>query len=302
MAGHERELFFKCELFQKAGSFKPRGALNAVILAENDADEKGRKLQNVITQSSGNMGQAVAWVCQNRGLTAHVVMPNDSAQCKMDAVAGYGANIILCEPTIEARNKATEKAQEELGAKYVHPHQDPHVVCGQGTVGLELVEQVREMTGGMDMDAVLVPVGGGGLCSGVAVAVKAMSPGTKVIGVEPEMASSAKPSREAGNLISMNSLPNTLADGLRVSVGPITWPIMRDVVDDVVTVSEAQIQDTLKLVVSRMKLAIEPSAAVALAAALYSEDIKKKEGLHRIGVILCGGNVDMSRLSNLLSS
>lgn len=300
----DREAFFKCELFQKSGSFKARGACNAVFQLDPQTASKG-----VCTHSSGNHAQALAVAAKMLGIPAYIVMPSNAPAIKKRAVAGYGAQIFDCEPTQAAREAAAGKVEAETGAKFVHPSEDPAVIAGQGTIALELLPQVAELLG-LDnasrldslkdlpspvLDAVIVPIGGGGMISGVATAIKALDPRIKVIAAEPLEANDAFRSKQEGSMQGNPTPPHTVADGLKTTLGPNTWPIVRDKVDVVVCVSETQIIDAMRIVYERMKLAIEPSAAVGVAV-LLSDEVKKIEGLKRFGVILCGGNTDVDKL------
>lgn len=275
------ELFFKCENFQKTGSFKIRGAANAVFsLSDKDAS------RGVATHSSGNHAAALALAAGWRGIKAHVVMPENSSSVKRDAAAGYGAGIVFCKPTLEAREQGLSEVVDNTGAVFIHPYNEYGVISGQGTAALELIKEIP------DLDAVLVPVGGGGLLSGTALCVTAVSPGTKVIAVEPERADDAYRSFHAGRLIPAVN-PDTIADGLRTSLGGLTFPIIIKYVEDIVTVSEEGIVAAMRCIWERMKIIVEPSAAVTLAA-LLTERIALRE--RRIGIIISGGNVDLSNL------
>jgi threonine dehydratase len=275
------ELFFKCENFQKAGAFKIRGAANAVFsLGEAEASA------GVATHSSGNHAAALALAASWRGVPAFVVMPENAPAVKKAAVAGYGATISFCRPTLEAREKALAEVVSRTGAAVVHPYNDDRVIAGAGTAALELLEDAP------DLDAVVAPVGGGGLLSGTAVAVTALSPGTRVIGAEPAGADDAFRSLEAGRILP-SVHPLTMADGLLTSLGDRTFPLIRRLVSRIVRVDEADIAQAMRHIFERMKLVVEPSAAVPLAALLGRSD----EPLGpRVGLILSGGNVDLNRL------
>lgn len=248
--------------------------------------------------------QALAWAVKARGAKSHIVMPNTSIGIKLASVYGYGASVRLCEPTKLGREKTAEEVLGEIPrAVFVHPSNDPNVICGQGTVGLEFVEQVKALSGA-NLDAVIVPVGGGGLISGVATAVKALCPGIRVIGAEPEEADDAYRSKKSGELCfhQGEKEPTTIADGLRSFLGSNTWPIVRDSVDEIVTVSEAQIKHWMRIVYERMKLVIEPSAAVGVAALMSPRVRSLPSSMAKVGVVLCGGNVDMDKLQDLLEA
>jgi threonine dehydratase len=275
-----RSLFFKCENLQKVGAFKMRGALNAVMQLPEEAARRG-----VVTHSSGNFAQALALSAKVRGIPATIVMPSNSPEVKRRAVAGYGAEIELCEPVLSERERTAGEVQERTGATFVHPYDDPDVIAGQGTVGLELFEQVT------DLDAVVVPIGGGGLISGVALALRELAPHVPVIAAEPTGADDAARSKEAGKLIPQTG-PKTVADGLLTSLGQHTWPVVRDVVSEVVRVDDEDTVRVMRQVFERMKLVIEPSAAVAAACAMQHTRLSGA----RVGVVLSGGNVDLTKL------
>jgi threonine dehydratase/serine racemase len=278
-----RKLFFKCEQFQKIGAFKFRGACNAVMKL-SDADAA----RGVATHSSGNHAQALALAAKLRGIAAHIVMPVTASAVKRRAVEGYGAHVIECEPTLFAREAAVEKLVAETGATMIHPYNHPDVIAGQGTAALELLEEVPSL------DAVIAPVGGGGLLSGVCIAARGIKPAIRVIAAEPAGADDAFRSLAAGKIIPQTG-PKTIADGLLTSLGDRTWPIICDHVERVITVDENQIREAMHLAWERAKLMIEPSAAVAIAAAL-SDECQGLDGIGEIGIILSGGNVDLAKL------
>ncbi|MEE8164849.1 MAG: pyridoxal-phosphate dependent enzyme [Myxococcota bacterium] len=275
------KIHFKCENLQKIGAFKIRGASNAVLCLDDEQAARG-----VVTHSSGNHGQALALAAQRRGIAAHVVMPTNTSQAKKDAVAGYGARVIECEPTLEDREQTLDRIVAETAATRVHPYNDPRVICGQGTAALELLEQVD------DLDVVVAPIGGGGLISGTCIAISGRSPQTVVIGAEPKQADDAWQSMKAGKIIPVEN-PDTIADGLRTSLGDLTFPIIAKHVRGIITVSEEAIVAAMRLVWERMNLIVEPSAAVPLAAIQSQPDLFKGK---RIGVILTGGNADLDHL------
>jgi threonine dehydratase len=275
------QLFFKCENFQKVGAFKFRGATNAVFSLLNEEANRG-----VATHSSGNHAQALALAARNRGVKAHIVMPNNSSKVKIKAVQGYGGNVIFCEPTLRARETTLEQVVKDTGATFIHPYNDYRVIAGQATCALELLEEVK------NLDVVMAPVGGGGLLSGTALAVSNLSPHTRVIAAEPEGADDTYRSFYEGRIIpSVN--PKTIADGLLTSLGDKTFPIIRKYVHQIVTVSEDAIISSMRLIWERMKIVIEPSAAVPFGA-LFENKINLKG--KRIGIIISGGNVDLDRL------
>ncbi len=276
-------LFFKCEHLQKVGAFKFRGALNAVLKLPEDVARRG-----VVTHSSGNHAQALALAARLRGIPAHIVMPRTAQEVKRRAVEEYGGRVVLCEPTLQAREATAAAVQAETEASLIHPYDHPDVIAGQGTVALELLEQVP------DLDAIITPVGGGGLLSGVCVAAKGLKPAVRVFGAEPSGADDAARSLASGTLIPQTG-PRTIADGLLTSLGQLTWPIIRDHVEGVVTVAEEEIVRAMRLAWERAKLLIEPSASVAVAAAL-SEPLRARPGLGRVGVVLSGGNANLDRL------
>ncbi len=275
------QLFFKCENFQKVGAFKFRGACNAVFSLSDTEAERG-----VATHSSGNHGAALAAAAQLRNIPAYVVMPHNAPQVKRDAIAGYGAKIIWCEPTQADRETTVKRVTDETGAVFVHPSNDALVIAGQGTSALELIDDVPEL------DMVLAPVGGGGLISGIALAISALSPHTRVVAAEPAGADDAYRSLQTG-AIQPSINPQTIADGLRTSLGDVTFPIMQQHVEQIVTVSEDAIIGGMQHVWERMKIVIEPSSAVPVAAVLDKRiDVS---GL-RVGIVLSGGNVDLASL------
>jgi threonine dehydratase len=274
-------LFFKCENLQKVGAFKIRGACNAVYSLDDPETENG-----VATHSSGNHGAALALAAQWRGIRAYVVMPENSSAVKLKAVAGYGAEIILCKPNQRARDEKLESVLRSTGAALVHPYNDHRVICGQGTAALELCEDIP------GLDVVMTPVGGGGLLSGTALSVKGLSPSTQVVAGEPERADDAHRSLKAGRIIPVKS-PDTIADGLRTSLGDLTFPIIAKHVRDIITVSEEGIVTAMRLIWERMKIIVEPSASVPLGAVMARPDDFRGK---RVGIILSGGNVDLDAL------
>jgi threonine dehydratase len=277
----DSQIFLKCENFQKVGAFKFRGACNAVFSLTNEEAACG-----VSTHSSGNHAQALALAAKLRGIPAYIVMPENAPQVKKDAVAGYGGKITFCEPTLQAREATLAKVVEKTGANVVHPYNDERVIAGQGTATLELLEAVPEL------DIVIAPVGGGGLLSGTSIAATELKKGIRVIAGEPEMADDAFRSLKSGKIIpSLN--PKTIADGLLTSLGTLTFPIIQQRVEQVVTVSEKGIIDSMKFVWERAKIVIEPSAAVAIGV-LWEHKIDLAR--LKVGVILSGGNVDLGKL------
>jgi threonine dehydratase len=275
------QVFMKCENLQKVGAFKFRGACNAVFSLTDEEAARG-----VATHSSGNHAQAIALAARLRGIPAYIVMPDNAPAVKKAAVAGYGGQITFCEPTLQARESTTEKIVKETGATIVHPYNDYRVIAGQGTAALELLEEIP------DLDVVIAPVGGGGLLSGTAIAAKGISPNIRVIAAEPENADDAYRSLQAGYIIPSEH-PKTVADGLLTSLGTLTFPIIQEHVEQVVTVSEAGILAAMRFIWERAKIIVEPSAAVPVG--LLWEHKIDLSGL-RVGAILSGGNVDLERL------
>jgi threonine dehydratase/serine racemase len=278
-----RALFFKCENFQKVGAFKFRGACNAVFKLPDDVAARG-----VATHSSGNHAQALALAARMRGIPAHVVMPKNAPAVKRRAVEDYGARVILCEPTLEAREATCAAVVAETGATLIPPYDHPDIIAGQGTAALELLDQVSEL------DAIVAPIGGGGLVAGTSIAGKETRASLRLFAAEPLGADDASRSKREGRLIPQTG-PKTIADGLLTSLGSLTWPVLRDLVERVVTVSEEEIVAAMRLTWERAKLLIEPSSAVAVAAVLGSE-FRALDGIHRVGIILSGGNVSLERL------
>lgn len=275
------QLFFKCENLQKAGAFKFRGACNTVFSLSSETAQRG-----VATHSSGNHAAAVALAAQLRGIPAHIVMPNNATTVKRDAVSGYGGMITWCDPTQQARESTLEEVVAHTGATFIPPYNDTHVIAGQGTAALEFFEEVP------DLDVILAPVGGGGLISGSALTFAALRPATRLIAVEPAGADDAYRSLQAGTILpSIN--PQTIADGLRTSLGHLTFAIIQQHVEQIVTVSELAIISAMRHVWERMKVLIEPSSAVPVAAAL---DGQINAAGKRVGIILSGGNTDLDYL------
>ncbi|MCB9795907.1 MAG: pyridoxal-phosphate dependent enzyme [Alphaproteobacteria bacterium] len=279
MAG--RRLHFKVEAFQRTGSFKARGALNAVLSLSEAEARRG-----VVTHSSGNHGQAVAFAARSRGIPATIVVPSNAPQVKVDAIRGYGAEVVLCAPTLQSRQETAAELVARTGATLVHSSDDPRVIAGQGTLALELLEQVPEL------DAILVPVGGGGMLSGVALAVRGLGHPARVFGAEPAGADDAARSKATGQRVTEQT-PDTIADGLRTLLGRHTWPPVRDLVEDIVVVDDAATLAAMRLMWTRLKVLGETSSAVGLAAAL---DPALPADLREVGIILCGGNVDLDTL------
>ena len=275
------EVFFKCENFQKTGSFKMRGASNAVLSLSEEESKRG-----VVTVSSGNHGAALACAAKLNGMKSHVVTPKNTQQVKIDAMKGYGANLIYCEPSVESRESTFINIQEKTGAIPIHPYNDYRVITGAGTVALEIIDEVK------DLDFILVPIGGGGLISGTGVVVSSLRPNTKLLGVEPESADDALRSIKSGEIVP-SDYPPTIADGLRSSLGEKTFPMIQKFVDDIHTVSEKEIISSMRFVWERMKIIVEPSSAVTMAAVLNNPASFRGK---KTGVIFSGGNINLSHL------
>lgn len=273
--------FFKSEHLQKVGAFKARGACNAVLLLDDATASRG-----VATHSSGNHAQALAYAARLRNIPCTIVMPRTAPLVKRQAVAGYGATIVECEPTLADREQTLALIAERTGAHVVPPYNDVRVIAGQGTAALELLEDVP------DLDVIMAPVGGGGLMSGTAVAARAMRPAIDVIGAEPEEADDAKRSLESG-VLQGPPMTTTMADGLRTSLGDITFALLQQTGVRIVTASESSIKEGLCLVMERMKQVVEPSATVTIGAMLERPDMLRGK---RVGIILCGGNIDVRRM------
>ena len=304
-----KNYFFKSEAMQKTGSFKFRGALNAVKhqLEIQSSDED----MLVVTHSSGNHAQALALASklastESKTVKATIVMPKSAPLVKKNAVKDFGAKIVMVENTNEARKAEAEKIIAATGAVFIHPSENPKVIAGQGTVCLEFCHQVRALVD-KDLDAVIIPVGGGGLASGNCVSLRGLlGDKVKIILAEPETLDDAKRSFAEGKLLkhSPNNKLDSVADGLKTTLGPNTWPIVRDFVDDIFTVSEEAILKATKLVWERLKIVIEPSAGVGVAVAQsleFNEKYKKSEGIHNVGIVLCGGNVDVLKIASKMN-
>lgn len=278
----DAELHFKCENLQKVGAFKARGAMNAVLLLDDETARRG-----VVTHSSGNHAQALAYAAKLRNIPCTIVMPNNAPAVKQDAVREYGAQVVLCEPTLASRLGTMEQIVETTGAHPVPPYNDERVIAGQGTLALELLEQVPTL------EIVMAPVGGGGLMSGIATAVRGMRPQTRIIGAEPEIAADALESMQTGVLQPpANTL--TIADGLRTGLGDITFAHLRAADVEILTASEEAIREATYRIMERLKVVIEPSAAVTLAVLLEHPGIVRG---CTVGIVLCGGNIDIRRLA-----
>lgn len=280
-----RQVFIKCENLQRGGAFKFRGAFNRLSRL-SDAD----KARGIVAFSSGNHAQGVALAAHLLGIPAVIVMPDDAPPVKVDATRGYGAEIVLNNRQTSSREEIARQLAEERGLTLVPPFNDPDIIAGQGTAALELVEEVP------DLDAVITPIGGGGLISGCAIAAKALRPKIAIYGVEAEGADDARRSLQEGRIITIPP-PTTIADGIRTTaVGTLTFAIMRQLVDDVVLVNDAEILEAVRFLLLRMKIVVEPTGAVPVAAVMQN---RIPAGLRRIGVIASGGNIDPGLLSSL---
>ena len=275
------ELFFKCENFQKAGAFKVRGATNAVFgLSDEDA------ARGVATHSSGNHALSLSYAAGRRGIPCHVVMPRTAPDAKKAAVQGYGGMITECEPSTSSREAVFAEVHAKTSADFVHPYNDPRVIAGQATCSAELLEQVERL------DAVVAPIGGGGMISGTCLTLSNLAPDVEIYAAEPEQADDAARSFRAGKIIA-DDAPVTVADGLKVPLKDNTWYFVSNFVTDIQTASEQEIIDAMKLTWERMKIVIEPSCAVPLATILKNPDVYRGK---RVGVIITGGNVDLDKL------
>jgi threonine dehydratase len=274
-------LFFKCENFQKAGAFKVRGASNAVF-GLSDADAA----RGVATHSSGNHALSLSYAAGRRGIPCAVVMPRTAPQAKKDAVRGYGGTITECEPSTTSREDVFAWVQAQTGADFVHPYNDPRVIAGQATCSRELTDQVQ------GLEQVIAPIGGGGMISGTCLTLSAIAPKVQIFAAEPEQADDAFRSLRAGHIIA-DDAPDTVADGLKVPLKDLTWHFVKSRVTDILTASEQEIIDAMRLTWARMKIVIEPSCAVPLATILKNADVFRGR---RVGVIITGGNVDLDKL------
>ena len=279
------EIFFKCENFQKAGAFKVRGASNAVFALSDIEASKG-----VCTHSSGNHALSLSYAANRRGISCNVVMPRTAPEAKKSAVRGYGGIITECEPSTTAREEVFAEVQAKTGGNFVHPYNDPRVIAGQGTCSRELLEQMEGF--GRTLDMIVAPIGGGGMISGTCLTLSKLAPNVQIIASEPEQADDAYRSFKAGHLIS-DDAPDTIADGLKVPLKDLTWHFVKNHVTDILTASEIEIIDSMKLTWQRMKIIIEPSCAVPLATILKNPEVFAGK---RVGVVITGGNVDLAKL------
>ncbi|MEJ6068966.1 pyridoxal-phosphate dependent enzyme [Psychrobacter sp. 16-Bac2893] len=279
------EMFFKCENFQKAGAFKVRGASNAVFgLSDEDAKN------GVCTHSSGNHALSLSYAAGRRGIPCNVVMPHSAPEAKKAAVRGYGGIITECQPSTTSREEVFAKVQAETGGDFVHPYNDPRVIAGQATCSREFLEQMEEI--GEKPDMVVAPIGGGGMISGTCLTLSNLAPDVKIYAAEPLNADDAARSFKAGHIIA-DDAPNTVADGLKVPLKDLTWHFVSNYVTDILTATEEEIVEAMKLTWTHMKIVIEPSCAVPLAVILKNKDVFAGK---KVGVIITGGNVDLDKL------
>ena len=300
-----RELFFKCENEQRGGAFKIRGAMNAIICL--DDEDKAWAWGGVCTHSSGNHALAVALAAKVRGVDAHIVMPKSASKFKVDKVERQGAVITFCEPDLKSREDAVAHVIKDTYATFVHPYDNPNVIAGQGTAALEFMQQVehpeayvwrwKDIIPG-EFDALITPVGGGGLLAGTCIAAHATQPNCRLFGAEPIGADDAACSLAAGELIPQDG-PDTICDGLLTSLGELTWPILRDHLESIVTVTDDEVVEAMRLLHEHLDMVVEPSGAIPLAAVL-SDQFRALHGIERVGLILSGGNIDPDELRNLL--
>lgn len=279
------EMFFKCENFQKAGAFKVRGASNAVFGLTDEEAKNG-----VCTHSSGNHALSLSYAAGQRGIPCNVVMPRTAPEAKKAAVRGYGGKITECEPSTTSREEVFAKIQAETGGDFVHPYNDPRVVAGQATCSREFLEQMQER--GEVPDMVVAPIGGGGMISGTCLTLSNLAPDVKIYAAEPVNADDAKRSLDAGHIIA-DDAPDTIADGLKVPLKDLTWHFVSNYVTDILTATEEEIVEAMKLTWTHMKIVIEPSCAVPLAVILKNKDVFAGK---KVGVIITGGNVDLDKL------
>ncbi len=279
------ELFFKCENFQRMGAFKMRGAIHAILKLSEEQKQKG-----VVTHSSGNFAQALSLAAKMVGIKATIVMPNNAPTVKKEAVKGYGGIIIECEPTAIARELLAEKIVQETGASFIHPSNDLDVIIGQGTAAMELMEDYPEL------ENIITPVGGGGLLAGTALAAHYFGNNIKVFAGEPSTMDDAYRSMQSGKIENNEPTANTIGDGLKTNLGDINFPIIHKFVSEIILVEETEIIAALKLIWERMKIIVEPSSAVALAAVLKRKDLFAGT---KTGIIISGGNVDVKAIGSL---
>lgn len=275
------DLYFKCENFQKAGAFKVRGASNAVFGLDDAQAARG-----VATHSSGNHALSLSYAAGRRGIPCHVVMPRTAPQAKKDAVKGYGGRVVECEPSTSSREEVFARVVAETGAEFVHPYNDPRVIAGQATCSREMLDQVE------GLDAIVAPIGGGGMISGTCLTLSTLAPAVKIYAAEPKQADDAARSFRAGHIIA-DDAPETVADGLKVPLKELTWHFVSRFVTDILTAEEDEIVEAMKLIWKRMKIVMEPSSAVPLAMILRNRELFAGK---RVGVVITGGNVDLDKL------
>nr|GMD78774.1 serine racemase isoform X1 [Ipomoea batatas] len=287
-----RKLHFKCESFQKGGAFKFRGACNAVFSLDDAQAAKG-----VVTHSSGNHAAALALAAKLRGIPAYIVIPKNAPKCKVENVIRHGGQVIWSEPNVKCREDVAAKVLQDTGSVLIHPYNDGRIISGQGTVSLELLEQAPQI------DTIIVPISGGGLISGVALAAKSINPAIRVLAAEPRGADDAAKSKAAGRIIKLPEV-NTIADGLRAFLGDLTWPVVRDLVDDIITVDDKEIIAAMRLCYEILKISVEPSGAIGLAAVL-SDGFRNNpawNNCNNVGIVISGGNLDLSVLWDSLNN
>ncbi len=277
-----RRLFFKCENLQHVGAFKFRGASNAIALLGEEAE------RGICTHSSGNHAQAVALAAKQRGVSAYIVMPETAPRVKIEGVRSHGAEITFCEPTLEARERTAAAVMERTGATFVHPFDNPWVVAGQGTAALELINEIGPL------DAIIAPIGGGGLMSGTCVTTRALLPEARIFGAEPAGADDAARSLAAGHLIP-NKGTNTICDGLLTSLCELTFGILKDNLESIITVSDEDVLAAMKLLQEHLDIIVEPSGATVLAAVL-TEEFRALKDIDSVGLVISGGNLDPEML------
>ena len=277
-----RRLFFKCENLQHVGAFKFRGASNAIALLGEEAE------RGICTHSSGNHAQAVALAAKQRGVSAYIVMPENAPRVKIEGVRSHGAEITFCEPTLEARERTAAAVMERTGATFVHPFDNPKVVAGQGTAALELINEIGPL------DAIIAPIGGGGLMSGTCVTTRALLPEARIFGAEPAGADDAARSLAAGHLIP-NKGTNTICDGLLTSLCELTFGILKENLESIITISDEEVLAAMKLLQEHLDIVVEPSGATVLAAVL-TEEFRALKDIDSVGLVISGGNLDPEML------
>lgn len=303
------KIFLKCENLQKVGAFKFRGASNAILQLKENFGNQEIPVTDVCTHSSGNHAQALAKAAKNFGFNAHIVMPKNAPLVKVNAVRdSYGAKVYFCEPNQQAREETCEKIQQDIpGCEFIHPYNDTRIILGQGTCLYEFYNQMKErqaeesqsQNNDLVLDAVLCPIGGGGLMSGTCLSVRLLTNQKLTIyGVEPEKANDAQRSLESGQHLKNESPPQTIGDGLLTNLGSLTYPIIRDHVKKVYTASDEEAIKAMKFVWERMKIIIEPSSAFAVAVAMFNKEFQELHKGERVGIIISGGNVDIKKISS----